>query len=103
VNGKPDAILAKKVRVGNTLGERVDHICTWAEGVLGLDRSAGKTAVIKILPEALGKGRNMLFITGDAADTIWFAKEHPHAIRERYRWVPQLDGSQFGYLVDEAK
>ena len=99
---RPDAILVKKVRVGRSLYERLDFVCTWAERIMGLDR-AGQTAFIRILPESLGKGKDMLFITGDAGDTLFFPRGHVHQIRERYRWVGQLDGSLYGYLVEEAR
>jgi len=100
---RPDAILVKKSRVGHGLFERVDHICTWAEPILGLDRRAGRTAQIRMLHEQAGKGRDMLFITGDPEDLLSFPKGHPLELRERYRWVGQPDGSVFGYLVDEAQ
>ena len=106
MGAKPDAILVvipKKQRVGATLFQRVDRVCTWAESILGLDRRAGRTAQIHMLHQAAGKGDGALFITGDPEDLLYFPRGHPFQMRERYRWVAQLDGSLWGYLVDEAR
>ena len=100
---RPDAILAPKRRVGNTLYERVDYVCTWAEAILGLDRGAGQTAHISLLHESAGKGHATMFITGSIGQNLYFPRGHRLQMRERYRWIGQPDGSLYGYLVDEAR
>jgi hypothetical protein len=94
----PDALmLPASVRSGARMADRVDSVCTLAEAILGLDRPAGKTALIRRQPH------DRLFVTGDHADTILFPTNHPRSGQPRYRWVAQADGSEWGYLAEEAK
>jgi hypothetical protein len=74
--------------------DRVRSVCDLAEPLLGLDRSAGQKAWIRVQPG----GR--LFVTASPSDTLFHPSGHPRAGHARYRWERQPDGSEFGYLID---
>lgn len=101
----PDAVLItidrRQARCrGERLYDRVNAISTWAEQLLGLDRRAGQNAKIRLLPETLGFGTNVAFITGLFTDTLFMGAG---SRKERYRWEIQPNGDRYGYLIDEAK
>ena len=75
---------------------RVASICNVAEPLLGIDRSKGERAHIRIQPG--GK----LFITRSIHDTINFPSWHDSEGQPRYTWEPQASRIEFGFLVDGA-
>jgi hypothetical protein len=95
---KPDALLIpESFRVGKTTLDRVDSVCTLAEGILGGDRAGGVTAYVRRQPA----GRKM-FVTLDPMDQLHFEKGSGNR-GSRYTWKPQENGIEYGYLVDAAK
>ena len=93
----PDALLLPEAwKTGPTQLERIDSILAIAEPLLDVNRATGGRAYIRRQPG----GR--LFVTADPADTLRFPIGHPREGNPRYRWVPQADGSEHGYLVEEA-
>ncbi|MFO0892153.1 MAG: hypothetical protein U0790_23820 [Isosphaeraceae bacterium] len=93
----PDALLLPESwKTGQTQLDRIDSILAIAEPLLGLDRGAGRKAYIRRQPG----GR--LFVTADPADTLQFPLGHPREGMPRYRWIPQPDGSEHGFLAGEA-
>jgi hypothetical protein len=82
---------------GARMSERVRSICEIAEPLLSVDYAAGERAWIRQQPH----GR--LFITRDPADTIAFPIGHPRAGRPRYHWERRPDGTEIGYLTEDAK
>jgi hypothetical protein len=95
--GRPDALfLPLSLKVGATIFERVRAIAAVAEPLLECDRSAGERAYIRQQP-------NVLFVTRDPYDTIFFATTHRRAGQPRYRWEKRPGGIEVGYLVEGAE
>jgi hypothetical protein len=93
---RPDALILPAARKsGARMSERVRSVCDIAEPLLGVDFAAGERAWIRQQPH----GR--LFITRNIQDTMLFALDHPRSGQPRYRWVPQADGSEWGYLIPD--
>jgi hypothetical protein len=93
---RPDALMLSESRKsGARLLDRVASIVDIAEPLLGVDRACGERAYIRL------QGNGRLFITRSTLDTINFPKDHARDGQPRYRWVPQPDGSELGYLIDE--
>jgi hypothetical protein len=87
----PDALMLQSTqKQGLRPLDRVASIARPAEAVLG--------ARVWIHQQPNG----WLFITRDPADTILFPRDHDRCGAPRYRWVNQVDGSQWGYLVEGA-
>ncbi len=94
----PDALLLPEVwKTGQTQLDRIDSILAIAEPLLNVVRAAGQKAYIRRQPG----GR--LFVTSDPADTLRFPLGHSHEGSSRYRWIPQPDGSEYGFLLGEEK
>jgi len=94
---KPDALMIpKSFKVGKTQHDRLDSICTFAEKILGGDRSKKITAHVR--DQRNGK----MFVTLDPNDMIRFPSIGPNK-GPRYYWTPKPDGVEYGYLVDAAK
>lgn len=94
----PDALLLPESwKTGQSQLDRIDSILAIAEPLLGVDRAAGQRAYIRRQPG----GR--LFVTADPADTLRFPLGHPREGNPRYRWAPRPDGSEHGFLVEEAR
>jgi hypothetical protein len=85
----PDAMMIPKARKrGERFKDRVASIADIAEPILG-----GR-AFIRIL-------RNeMLFVTRDPSDTMFFARDHPRQQQSRYRWEKRADGTEWGWLLE---
>ena len=97
MNSTPDALMLSQDRKrGARMVDRVASIADVAEPILGIDRSCGERAYIRLQPN--GK----LFITRCAVDTILFPKDHEFDGLPRYRWISQPDGSEFGYLLESG-
>jgi hypothetical protein len=95
---RPDAlILPEAWKQGKTQIARIDSILAIAEPLLDVDRAKGERAYIRRQPG----GR--LFITADPHDTLQFPIGHPQEGRLRYRWVAAADGSEHGFLVEDAR
>jgi hypothetical protein len=91
----PDALmLPSTIKRGGRLAERVGSIADVAEPLLGIVRGKGVLAHIR----SLQHGR--LFVTRDPEDTLYFHGDHPLAGQPRYRWEPQADGVEFGWLIE---
>jgi hypothetical protein len=91
----PDALLLPgEVRQGKRMVDRVRSVCDLAEEIMGLDRSVGQRAWIRIQPH--GK----MFITADPADTLLYTTGHQLAGQSRYRWERRGDGIEWGYRAD---
>ena len=98
MNPNPDALMLPQDRKqGARMVDRVASIADIAEPLLGINRTRGERAYIRLQPN--GK----LFITPNVLDTILFPKDHERDGLPRYRWILQPDGSEFGYLVDSTK
>jgi hypothetical protein len=98
MNPNPDALMLPQDRKqGARMVDRVASIADIAEPILGIDRTRGQRAYIRLQPN--GK----LFISPDVRDTILFAKDHERDGLPRYHWILQPDGSELGYLVDSAQ
>lgn len=94
----PDALLLPEAwKTGQSQLDRIDSILAIAEPLLNLDRAAGQKAYIRRQPG----GR--LFVTADPTDTLRFPLGHPREGNPRYRWVARDDGSEHGFLVEEAR
>jgi hypothetical protein len=92
---RPDALmLSSNQKRGARLADRVASIAEFAEPILGVDRAAGERAWIRQQPHG------QLFITRDLADTICFPRDNRLSGQPRYRWEKQLDGSEWGYLLE---
>jgi len=90
----PDALfLPANRKRGSRMIDRVSSVADIAEPLLGGDRSAGRIARIRNMPN------EWLFVTLDVSDTINFPRDHLRAGQPRYAWVNQPDGSRFGYLI----
>jgi hypothetical protein len=101
----PDALrIPAKMKTGKRMPDRVDSIATRAEKLLGLDRSKGQLAGIRIM----GANQEILFITpprdhpSQPYPCLNFDSGHDRAGQCRYRWEMQSDGIEFGYLVEGA-
>jgi hypothetical protein len=95
---KPDALMLPQDRKqGARMVDRVASIADIAEPLLGINRTRGERAYIRLQPN--GK----LFITPNVLDTILFPKDHERDGLPPYHWILQPDGSEFGYLVDPAR
>ncbi len=93
----PDALLLPEAwKKGQTQLDRIDSILAVAEPLLNVDRSRGQRAYIRRQPG----GR--LFVTADPLDTLQFPVGNDREGKPRYHWVPQPDGSEHGFLVQEA-
>jgi hypothetical protein len=98
MNPNPDAVMLPQDRKqGARMVDRVASIADIAEPLLGIDRTRGQRAYIRLQPN--GK----LFITPNVLDTILFPKDHERDGLPRYHWILQPDGSEFGFLVDSAR
>ena len=94
----PDAlILPETWKKGETQLDRIDSILAIAEPLLKVVRPRGERAYIRRQPG----GR--LFVTADPHDTLQFPVGHPREGKPRYHWIPQPDGSEHGFLVEEAR
>jgi hypothetical protein len=97
MDGKPDALfMPGKLKRGARLVDRVASIADIAEPTLGLDRSNGERAYIRVQPG------DRLFITANPLDTIFFPLGHDRSGQPRYRWERGDDGIERGYLVEGA-
>jgi hypothetical protein len=93
----PDALfLPETLKRGGRMIDRVASIADIAEPLLGVDRTRGERAYIRL------QGNGKLFITKSVTDTIYFPKGHVREGQPRYRWELQPDGAEFGYLVEGA-
>jgi hypothetical protein len=93
----PDALsLPEAWKKGETQLDRIDSILAIAEPLLNVDRSRGERAYIR------RQEGGRLFVTPDPQDTLKFPIGHPHEGKLRYHWIGQPDGSQHGFLVEEA-
>jgi hypothetical protein len=88
--------MPESAKSGPRIFDRVRSICLIAEPLLEVDYPAGERAYICKLQH----GR--LFITRDPASTVFFPTGHPRSGQQRYRWVPQADGTELGFLVEGA-
>jgi hypothetical protein len=94
---RPDALMLPQDRKqGARMVDRVASIADIAEPLLGIDRTIGERAYIRLQPNS------KLFITANVLDTILFPKDHARDGLPRYHWILQPDGSEFGYLVDST-
>lgn len=94
----PDAVvIPEEWKRGSNSNDRNLSLIAIAERMLGVDLTTGERAWMRLQPH----GR--MFVTKSIYDTIQFAKDHHLAGKPRYFWVAQEDGSEFGYLVPEAK
>lgn len=94
---RPDALKIPEARKrGAKMIARVASIADIAEPLLGVDRSRGERACIRL------QGKDKLFVTTSPTDTIYFPKDHPRDGQPRYRWDKRADGIELGYLVDGA-
>jgi hypothetical protein len=92
----PDGVrFPKKLVTGRTAFERVDSACTIAERLLGAPRG---TTHVRRLKEGR---REVMYATRSPEDTLNYPLEHPLKNRPRYRWEPQPDGVEFGYLLPD--
>lgn len=95
---KPDALMIPEtLKRGATQLDRIDSICSFAESILGGDRSKGVTARIRRQP-----GGRKMFVTLSPRDTLRFPVNSGES-GPRYYWVAQPDGVEYGYLVDAAR
>jgi hypothetical protein len=85
-------MLSEKLKFGTRMIDRAASICDIAEPLLGVDRSRGERAYIRL------QGNEKLFVSKSTSDTIHFPKDHERGGEARYTWVTQPDGSQWGYL-----
>lgn len=93
----PDALMIPETwKKGLTQLERIDSILDIAEPLLRVERERGERAYIRRQPG----GR--LFVTSDPHDTLQFPVGHPREGRPRYRWAPRPDGSEHGFLIEDA-
>jgi len=91
----PDALMIPEtLKTGSRMSDRIGSIAAIAVPPLGVDRSKGELARIRIQPG--GK----LFVTKDVHDTILFPKDHERAGRPRYNWVLQENGIEYGYSAE---
>ena len=98
MNPNPDALMLPEDRKhGARMVDRVASIADIAEPLLGIDRTRGERAYIRL------QGNGKLFVLQIVFDTILFPKDHQRDGQPRYRWILQPDGSEFGYLVDSTK
>jgi len=89
----PDALMIPDgQKTGARMSDRVTSIVEIAEPILIVDRSNGERAYIRIQPGG------WLFVTKDVHDTILFPKGHERDGQPRYKWVPQENGLEYGYL-----
>jgi len=94
----PDAlILPEAWKKGDTQLDRIDSILAIAEPLLNVDRSQGERAYIRRQPG----GR--LFVTPDPLDTLQFPVGDSREGKPRYNWVARPDGSEHGFLVEDAR
>jgi len=94
---KPDALfMPEAMKRGRTWHERMDHILSIAEPLLGVERTRGQRAYIR------RQGDGWLFVTRDPEDTIYFPLNTPFRGRPRYHWLDGSDGIRRGHLVSEA-
>jgi hypothetical protein len=97
---RPDALLLPpSVNAGPRIFERVAAVSAVAEPLLEVDYPAGERAFIRKLPDSQGR---KLFITRDPADTMLFPTGHARSGEPRYRWERRADGTEVGYLVEQA-
>jgi hypothetical protein len=95
---RPDAVkipLDWKASSDNplTVGLSIARKC---KALLGVDLTRGENAYVRTQFDHR-------FATRYINDTIYFPHGHHRALQPRYNWSPQPDGSEFGYLVPEAK
>lgn len=99
MDGRPDALMIPaSMKRGDKTQDRLDHMCTLAEGFLGLDRRKGQHAHIRAWPPE----GEFLFVTESPLDEFNFPKCHPKDGQCRYRWEMQPNGIAFGYYVAGA-
>jgi hypothetical protein len=92
----PDALMVPEaLKTGARMSDRVASVADIAEPLLGVDRSKGERAYIRIQPG----GR--LFVSKNVHDTILFPKDHRLDGRPRYNWVARENGVEYGYLVEQ--
>lgn len=95
-----DAVMIENVaahKSGSTQYARIDSIASFAEPLLGLDRSVGQVARIRV------QNGGKAFITGDVKDTIRYATLDPQGrTGPRYNWVQSTADPDIylGYLKD---
>jgi len=85
-------MIPERLKTGARMSDRIASVSDIAEALLGVDRSKGELARIRIQPG----GR--LFVTKDVHDTILFPTDHERSGRPRYNWVRQENGIEYGYL-----
>ena len=94
----PDALfLPETWKKGETQLDRIDSILAIAEPLLNVDRVAGGTG-LHPPPAWRAPVRD-----GRPQDTLQFPVGHPREGKPRYHWIEQPDGSEHGFLVEEAR
>jgi len=94
----PDALLLpESLKRGATQLDRIDSILRIAEPILGVDRTRGERAYIRRQPGG------QLFVSANPADTLMFPVGHPLEGKPRYHWSAREDGSEWGFLVADAR
>jgi hypothetical protein len=95
--GRPDALfLPASLKRGATLRERVGSVADVADGLLEVDASDGEKSYIRTQPH------NVLFVTRDPYDSIYYPLDHPKSGQPRYRWEKRDGGVQIGYLIESV-
>jgi hypothetical protein len=93
----PDALMMPEGRKsGSRMVDRVSSIVDLAEPLLGVDRSRGERAYIRL------QGNGKLFVSKSVTDTIYYPKDHELDGRPRYTWVARADGIELGFLKEAA-
>jgi hypothetical protein len=99
LDGKPDALMIPaSMKRGATPADRLDMICTLAEGFLGLDRRKGEHAFVRAWPP----DGEFLFVATSELDEFYFPKTHAKCGQSRYRWDMQPNGIAFGFFEPGA-
>jgi hypothetical protein len=94
--GRPDALFLQSApKVSGSITVRVRETCKILERLLECDYPREKVWIRK---QPFGR----LFITRDPADTVLFPTGHPRSGQPRYRWERALDGTELGYLLEDA-
>jgi len=87
-------MIPQGLKTGARMSDRLAPVVDIAEPLLVVDRQKGERAYFRIQPG----GR--LFATKNVHDTILFPKGHERDGRPRYNWVPQENGVEYGYLLE---
>lgn len=96
---RPDALMIPAtMKRGARPGDRLDFICTLAEGFLGLDRRKGEHAYCRAWPP----DGAFIFVTTSDLDEFYFPKIHAKCGQSRYRWEMQTNGIAFGFYEPGA-